>query len=214
MANSSKLKNIDAINRMLRGEHKTQTKKVFGYRNIEKAQEDALIRKIGETWNEYDADGRLIAIWEQHEGWRSKRPPMSDSAQETRDYLRKFNNCPKETCTCTNPTSLDKKFKLKLGMCFDCVTELETKMKIGGTFDSYAADKVYQNVQAFFRDRDQELEDMKRSVKSGYGFSLESGEVESWNSENPQAMIDQIESGYLEYKQRTLEFYNPDKLAE
>lgn len=211
MASSSKLKNVEAINRMLRGEHKTQTRKVFGYTNVEKNRERAAIRKPGDVWTETDSNGNTY-IWEQHEGFKSKRSPNSDMFMEVRHDLRQFKNCPKETCTCVNPSHLDKKFRITHGMCFDCVTEEETRMKISGEFDAYAAERVYENVKAFFKDRDAELDEMKRLLKDDLHIvTSEHGDIETWQTDDPDATMASIESKYLEYKEAMLSYYNPNK---
>lgn len=210
MASSSKLRNIEAINKMLRGEHRTQTRKVFGYTNIDKARESSIIRNVGDVWEEIDANGN-VHIWEQHDGWRVRKSPNSDVFQEIRDELNTFKNCPKDKCTCYKPTRLDKKFRVTHGMCFECVTAEETKMQIAGGFDAYAKRKMFENVKAFFRDRDAELEAMKKSVSDGYQFVNEGGDIETWGYENPKAEIDKLEAAYLEYKQKVLDMYDPDK---
>lgn len=209
MAKSSKLKNIEAINKMLRGEHRTQTRTSVGYENIDKKREDAKIRKVGEKWQETDIHGNVF-LWEQMEGYRVRSRPNSEFFQEVRTELNSFKNCPKETCTCTNPTHIDKKFRRIHGMCLECVTAEETRMQISGKFDDYAKQKMYENVKAFFRERDKELAAMKAEVEKEIHFVTSDGEGEKWQFDNKEAALNRIESEYLKYKEQVLKLYDPD----
>lgn len=210
MTKSSKLKNVEAVNKMLRGEHRTQTRTVIGYRDLDKIRETAIVRNVGDVWTETDSAGNVY-IWEQRDGYRVKRREHSDIFQAVRDELRQFKNCRKDVCTCVNPSNLDHKFRMTHGMCFDCVTEEETRLKLSGKFNEYAAARIYENVKAFFRDRDAELEAMKRSVRSGYNFALEAGDLENWSTDSPESIISRIEADYTAYRDAMLDYYNPNK---
>jgi len=219
MASSSKLKNIDAINKMLRGEHRSQTRKTFGFGVNPHNEAHRANHAVGDIWAEYDWEGKVICWWKQTGETTRKRYSIHPDESERLDkehfeFMYGFRNCPKEECTCKVPTRLDKKFRVTQGMCFDCVTEEETKMKLNGTFDEFASQRIYANMKAFFRDRDQELEEMKKSIRNGYGFVFEDGRVDKWESENPEAMIERIETEYIKYRDTMLDYYNPDKVPE
>ena len=57
----SKLNNVKAINEMIRGEHRTQTRKSKGY------EKKSLERKIGDSWT--DTKGQT---WVQKNGYKIK----------------------------------------------------------------------------------------------------------------------------------------------
>ena len=76
---SKKLKNIKAVNEMLLGEHKTQTKKSISFEGKKFVK-----KEVGETW--IDDDGQS---WEQKNGYRVKVGKFA----KLREDLKAFPNC-------------------------------------------------------------------------------------------------------------------------
>lgn len=203
----SKLKNIKALNEMLGGNHRTQTRKTHGFSGTELQTERAKVREVGEVWEEVGADGKTICWWKQEQGYRVKynvHPDISRTMNNIRDYLRSFPNCPKETCTCTMPTNLDKKFRTIMGMCEDCTISMETRLKIEGKFNEYALNKMKQNAEAFFKQSDIEVEVLKRQFKNMGIVDSEFGDVENWSLDNLDEMLEKIDTSYNDFKTKTL----------
>ena len=92
---SKKLKNIKAVNEMLLGEHKTQTKKVIAF-----DEKKVIKRDVGATWS--DDKGQT---WEQKNGYKVKVGKFA----KLREDLKSFPNCNKETCVCVEPGQVDLK---------------------------------------------------------------------------------------------------------
>jgi len=201
-----KLKNIEALQKMLAGEHRTQTKSSFFVdSDTWKAQQEAskITRKVGDRWIEEKADGTKI-YFEQREGYRKRSDSDWDHQkrmEEAREREYKFLKCPKEKCTCVAPKPLDEKFRKKMDMCFDCVVEMETKMKINGTFNDYAKNKMRENAKAYFRDMEIELENWKKDIRSKMYFANGDSTIESWQSSNPEELIQKMESEFNELKE-------------
>lgn len=196
----SKLKNIEALNKMLRGEHRTQTRKTFGFSG---AKNTNITRNVGDVWSEEVGEGNVV-WWEQKDGYRVKRryaPDVEEQMVKLRQYLNSFPNCQKEKCTCLQPTHLDVKFRKIMGMCHDCTVTMETRMKMRGEFDQYAIEKMKQNAISFFRQADAEVEIIKSSLQS-ISFTGENGEVESWSSENASALLERIDHDYNTLKEK------------
>ena len=204
----SKLQNIKAVKQMIDGSHRTQTKKTFGFSDIEFQRERNKTREVGEIWEEKDAEGKTVCWWEQHEGFKSRyniHPDLSKEFERIRNEKYAFPNCQKETCTCKKPTRLDEKFRRLMGMCHDCLVTLETKLKIEGKFGEYAMKKMQENAKKFFEEKDQELTEIKKTLQGPISYVAGAdGIEEKWEVENPEEMIQTIETNYNKYKDQIL----------
>lgn len=175
---SKKLQNVKAIKEMLAGTHKTQTKTTIGFET-----KDYVRREIGDQWT--DEFGNQ---WEQKKGYKVKLGKLS----EVRKKISQFPNCQKEVCTCTTPSQADKKMMAYHGMCLECVTDMETTLKLEGKFEEYERNKILQNAKAWLKQAEIEKEILKSALKAQY--ILEDGRVEEWeggmSSEELEAKID------------------------
>lgn len=210
----SKLKNVKALNEMLKGEHRTQSRKTFGFSDAEYQAEKNKTRQEGEIWEEVNALGETVCWWQQNKHTRSKyrfHPSVSVALDELRESMRSFPNCQKETCTCKSPTRLDEKFRRMTGMCEDCLISLETKLKIRGEFNEYALNKMKANADAFFKDADKEVEVIKRELKNLGFVDNEFGDVEKWTFDDVDAYLQKIDNSYQEFKEKTLERFTTEK---
>jgi hypothetical protein len=163
MAKKNKLQNIKAIEQMIDGSHKFQTKKTVGFSDAKSAAEKASKRKIGDVWEEVDPITGAVAIVEQKDGFRIRKTKNSDTMQSVRDYLRTFPNCQKDTCTCIKPSHLDEKMRKVNGMCYDCTIEFEHELKNNGEFETYALEKVRNNALSWLDQAEQEVEILKKA---------------------------------------------------
>lgn len=163
MAKKNKLQNIKAIEQMIDGSHKFQTKKTVGFSDAKSAAEKASKRKIGDVWEEVDPITGAVAIVEQKDGFRIRKTKNSDTMQSVRDYLRTFPNCQKDTCTCIKPSHLDEKMRKVNGMCYDCTIEFEHELKNNGEFETYAREKVRNNALSWLDQAEQEVEILKKA---------------------------------------------------
>lgn len=202
----SKLKNNKALQQMLEGQHRTQTKKTFGFSD---ATDKSKIREVGEVWEEKDIHGN--SIWyEQKNGYRvstNVHPDIAKEIQRIRDSLNSFPNCRKEVCSCTAPTNLDRKFQRLVGMCEECLISYETHLKITGQFNEYAMNKMKANAEAFFVHADKEVEIIKDAVNdiSFAGDENDVNPMEKWSFQDPEAFKAKIQEQYETFKQKTME---------
>ena len=95
---SKKLQNVKAIQQMLDGTHKFQTKKTHGFSDAESKGKQTEHRNVGDIWEETDVNGNTYVI-EQREGFRIRKTKNSDIFQSIRDELQSFPNCKKDVCT-------------------------------------------------------------------------------------------------------------------
>ena len=181
---SKKLKNIKAVNEMLLGEHKTQTKKSISFEGKKFVK-----KEVGETW--IDDDGQS---WEQKNGYRVKVGKFA----KLREDLKAFPNCNKETCTCIEPSQADLKMKAYHGMCLDCVVEMEHDLKLKGEYDEYERTKLLNNAEAWLKEAEVEKEVLKSTIKAS--FINEDGSIEEWDGLSEEEIVSKIDDGFEEFK--------------
>jgi hypothetical protein len=181
---SKKLKNIKAVNEMLLGEHKTQTKKSISFEGKKFVK-----KELGETW--IDDDGQS---WEQKNGYKVKVGKFA----KLREELKAFPNCNKEICTCIEPSQADLKMKAYHGMCLDCVTDMEHDLKLKGEYDEYERTKLLNNAEAWLKEAEIEKEVLKSTIKAS--FINEDGSIEDWDGLSEDEMITKIDEGFETFK--------------
>lgn len=205
----SKLKNIKAINQMLAGEHRYQTRKSVGFSDIDYQKEKNKERQVGDIWEEINAKGETVCWWEQKDGYRLKynvNPQISREFQKIKQELNSFKNCPHDECKCKKPNQLDEKFRRLMGMCHECVIDYETKLKINGKFNDYAREKMRQNALGWFKQADVEVEVIKKNIEDGISYVAGAdGIVERWETENKEALLNRIDEDYNRFKEQILE---------
>ena len=193
---SKKLKNVKAVREMIAGTHKTQTKT-----NVSFGEKKTFVkRKVGEQWT--DDDGTL---WEQKKGYKVKLGKLS----ELRQNLNKFPNCKKEICTCTNPKRNDIKMKTIHGMCFDCVIEMEHKLKIEGKYEEYEREKILANMKSWLKGAEVEKEALKTALKAK--FVNEDGSIEEWNEMSWEDVEKKIDNEFRLFKENYLKKWEEKK---
>ena len=206
---NNKLQNIKAVQQMIAGTHKFQTRKAIGFSDAESAAKKSLRHEVGDIWEETDSKGNVYII-EQKDGFRIKKTKNSDLFQEVRDELRAFPNCQKQTCTCYQANQLDEKMRKIHGMCFDCVIEMEHQLKKDGTFDEYAHNKIRENALAWLRDAEQDVVMLKQTYTEASKFVLNGeGETESYAARmTPEEFQEKIEKSFAEFKENFLKKLN------
>lgn len=203
----TKLRNVETVRKITDGTSKWHTKTVMGFTDIDSVREKVKSREEGEIWEERISE-HSKKWWRIENGIRvgyNVHPSIADQLRNVRLESKKFINCPKDICTCSNPRPIDEKFRLKTGMCEDCVITTETRLKIQGKFKDYAIEKMKNNAEAFFKQTDQEVEEMKRHLQSGINFVDGNGDVEEWRSDNPTNLLSKIDETYDHFKKSTIE---------
>jgi len=190
MANS-KLRNTEAVHKLLEGTHKSQTRKTIGWTNSERNKK----REVGEVWEEVGPGGH-VTVWEQKKGYRIKTSKAAKIVQEAIGEVENYKKCFKD-CKTTNYSRLDKKFNNTHQMCFDCVLRIETKLKCQGkeVFEEYAKTRMLANAKGFLKDARAEKEAIKESM-IGMEQIYVDGRSERWEHSNKQSIIDKVDSDF------------------
>ena len=209
MANTNKLQNIKAVQQMIDGTHKFQTKKTVGFSDADAERKRNEHHKIGDVWEYVDAHGN-ITIVEQFDGFRTRKPKNSQVLSNVREELRSYANCPKETCTCDTNYYLNQKMRAIHGMCFDCVIDMEHELKKTGKFEEYSTEKIKANALAWLQTAEQDVEMLRDAYTQASKLVINSeGETETWASRmTADEFEEKIIKGFESYKTDFLDKLN------
>jgi len=201
---SKKLQNVNAVNKMLAGEHKFQTNTTHTF---SKSNKDTKKRLVGEIWEETDSKSGITYLYEQKDGYVMKTKQDSETLQSTRDSLASFSKCPKETCTCLSPNRIDRKMKTIHGMCFDCVIDIENKLRIEGKFNEYAINKMKTNATEWIKRAEQDVEMLKEAYTRTYDVVLNAdGKTQTIDARmTPAEFAEKVEREFQEYRENFMQ---------
>jgi hypothetical protein len=186
-----KIDGVDDIKKLLHGEHSEQQRVTVGF--IPDTEKQTESRNIGDRW--FDADGNE---WEQKEGYTVKLG--KEWQQELQTYLKSFPNCRKETCTCSMPKRLDEKMRRIHGMCFDCVIDMEHKIRLQGKWDEYEKMKIKENALAWLKEAEKDKDAIAEEL-SKLDFANEFGDSEKWTVNiSKEDLLKKIEAEFEEFK--------------
>lgn len=206
---SKKLQNIKAIQQMLEGNHKFQTKKTVGFSDAKDAAKKSEHHNIGDVWEETDATG-ITYVVEQRDGFRVRKTKNSEIFQSIREEMRSFPNCRKETCTCIKANSVDEKMRKIHGMCGDCVIDMEHEMRTAGTYEEYEKNKIRENALAWLRNAERDVELLKQAYTQASEFVTNAeGETESWGAKmTPEEFEETVQKQFERFKENFLNKLN------
>jgi len=203
---SKKLQNTKAVQQMLDGTHKFQTKKTVGFSDAEQVAKRNERHEVGDTWEETDSSTGITYIYEQRDGFRVKKTKASDALQSIREEIRAFPNCRKETCTCIGTHHLDQKMRKIHGMCFDCTIEMEHELRKEGKFEEYEQSKIRENKLAWLAAAERDVAMLKQAYTQASKFVTNSeGQQEAWTARMTAEEFDEtIQKQFDKFKQEFL----------
>ncbi len=206
---SEKLQNIKAIQELLTGTHRTQTRKTFSASSTDnrskkqKNQVDAKIHAVGDTWREDDGEGNITVVTKvgPNEYYRRSERfyEIEINPEEDKKFTKQqlgFPNCPKDICEITSPSKADRRCGARSGMCLNCQLEYESKLRYSGKYNEYANEKLKQNILSFIKDAESDVEELKNKIREGISYIGENGEVEKWSGEQQDIMIEKLENDW------------------
>ena len=206
---SKKLQNVKAVQQMLDGSHKFQTKKTTGFSDAKLVAKKNERHVVGDTWEESDSVGNKFII-EQRDGFRIKKTKNSKIFQELRDDLRSFPACRKETCTCAGTHPIDKKMQIIHKMCFDCVIDMEHELKKAGTYEEYEQNKIRENALAWLAAAERDVAMLKQTYTQAAEFVTNSdGALETWGAKmSPAEFEETVQTQFNKFKENFLKNLN------
>lgn len=202
---SKKLQNVKAVQQMLDGNHKFQTKKTTGFSDAKLVAQKNERHTIGDVWEETDSTGNIFVI-EQKDGFRIRKTKNSEIFQELRDDLKSFPNCRKETCTCPGTHPIDKKMQVIHKMCFDCVIDMEHEMTKAGTYEVYSKNKIRENALAWLASAERDVNMLKQTYTQAAEFVTNSdGALETWGAKmTPTEFEETVQTQFNKFKENFL----------
>ena len=187
----SKLNNVKAINQMIRGEHRTQTRKTKGY------ETKSIERKIGDSW--LDDKGQK---WIQKNGYKAKVGKLSKIRSAVDQAI-----CP--VCD-KKATRFDKQFISREGKCHDCIVKAETLMVCEGyvknepIYERWEREKIKQNVNSFLKDAAKDVEMLKTQFTKAEYINSD-GTVDKWRlPESAKSVEESLDKQFEKFKQELL----------
>ena len=196
----AKLRNIEAIRKMLDGTHKTQSRKTVSFSDVQMTTDET--RKVGDTWT--DDNG---VEWEQRNGFKIKKGKLD----ELRSLIA-VNSMPKDCPKCGKEMKHrnDIKFWKLEKHCFDCQVAFEHNLRIEGKFDAYQKQKVYENAMAWLKYAEQEAKDIIEAFRNPATFVYVEGNFEKWaGGKTAEEVAAQIEQEFEQFKTNFIEKYKP-----
>jgi hypothetical protein len=124
--------------------------------------------------------------------------------------MRKFGNCPKETCTCISPKPIDEKMRKIHNMCLDCVIDMEHQLKTNGEYENYEREKMRANALAWLAAAEKDVEALKQAYTETMSFvSNSEGQTETWAAKmTPEEFEEIVQSNFEKFKQTFLDKLN------
>ncbi len=160
-------------------------KKEFKERDVQRAR-NLLTNKAGDRtaiqagYEKETIDRKEGDVWEES----GKKWTIKNGIRQTvtkLDSLKKLVVLPLACPTCNKSmkiTDLNKKMYAIHGKCFDCVIEMETRLKAEGKYLEYEKKMLNGNKNSYLTDLEQALDDW---MKESNTFVSEDGEVEGWS---------------------------------
>jgi len=189
----SKLNNVKAVNEMIRGEHRVQTRTSKGF------EEKSIQRQVGDSW--VDKHGQT---WVQKNGYKAKVGKLNKIRKVIEQSL-----CP--VCS-KKSTPFDKQFIIREGKCHDCIVKAETLLMCDGylkekkhrSFQGWEREKITNNVNGFLKDAAKDVEMLKkRFTKAEYVNS--DGTIDKWKlPESVESINNSLDKQFEQFKEELL----------
>ena len=188
-----KRKDVERIRNLVKGKGNNSTELQVGY--IPKIED----HKEGDIWEE---GGKK---WTIKNGLKQTATKLDKMKKEA--ILPLF--CPE--CSNLMKKRNDTKMYNIHKMCFDCVIDMEGKLKIEGKYDEYERNAIANNAEAYSDHLESYL--MEALNTSNTQYVSERGEVERWKGGiDKEKLTKEIKESIVEFKEGIEEYKNNIKL--
>ena len=108
------------------------------------------------------------------------------------------------------PKRLDEKMKAIHGMCFDCVVEMEHKIKLEKKWDEYEKEKIRQNALSWLKEAEKDKNLIAEEL-SKVEFANSFGDTEKWNTGvTKEQILQKIEEEFENFRKDFIEKLEKD----
>ena len=184
-----KRKDVERMRNLIKGKTNESSEVQIGY--TAKKEE----HKEGDIWEE---SGKK---WTIKDGIKQTVTKLDTVKKEA--ILPLF--CP--NCGSIMKKRLDSKMYKIHHKCFDCVVDMEHKMKIEGTYENYEREAVAKNAEAYLNDLEQYL--LEAINTSNTQYVSEKGEVERWKGGiNKEQFIEEMKTNLTGLRKQVEEYKN------
>jgi len=208
----SNLKNVKAIQDMLSGTHKSQTRKshYFGKTTSEIKDEDVIERfEDGKPkiWIETDHNGNRTRVT-QNNGFKSRESENGYLVRQVQKQFQMPDTCP--NCGQSmygTEERLNKKFWVTHKTCFDCVVKMETNLRNDkDAWEKYKRDRMLKNAESFFKDADEDVKGLEKMMTEAIRqVQNADGDIETFDAAmSKEKFKETVLQKYKEYKERIL----------
>lgn len=142
-------------------------------------------------------------VWEED----GKKWTIKNGIKQSITKLDRFKhliNLPLTCPSCKKPMKSDeinKKMYAIHQTCFDCVLEMESKLKLEGKFEDYQKNIVNSN-------KNSSLEDFERALESWLEekdtFVSEQGDIENWSGGDKKAIYQELKTKIADWKKQDI----------
>lgn len=131
----------------------------------EKTEQQRVKEKIDGFMNRYA--NQQVYGWkpEFDKDFKSEKSKPKDDGPSIMEMARMPLFCPK--CKRIMNKKLDTKMYWRRQMCFDCVIEFETQLRIEGKYEEYEQNVIKENIRSFIKDTEQQVKEEKEKLDSG-----------------------------------------------
>ena len=209
----SKLQNVKAVQQLLAGTHKTQTRQSHYYgKTITEINEDDIIEKFKNgkprIWIETDSSTNVRTRVTQNEGFKSRESESGYLIRQAQKELIMPSECP----NCGNSMhnhekKLNEKFWSIHKQCFDCIVKKESILRNDEeAWDLYQREKMYENAKSFFNEADEDVKGLEKIMTQAIRqVQNADGDIESFEASlSKEKFKDTVLKKYKEYKKKTL----------
>ena len=184
-----KRKDVERLRNLIKGNTNDSAETQIGYtKKIELYQE-------GDVWEE---NGKK---WTIKDGIKQSHTKLDQIKKEV--FTPLF--CPE--CSNIMKKRMDSKMYKIHKKCFDCVIEMEHKLKLEGKYDEYEKNLVAHNALSYANDLEQYL--LEAINTSNKQYVSENGEVERWKGGiDKEKLTQEVKNGIEEFKKDVNNYIN------
>ena len=144
-------------------------------------------------WDKHQVDHKEGDVWEEDgRTWTIKNGIKQNITKL--DKIKNMAIIPLACPTCKKPmkvNDINKKMYSIHQMCFDCVVDMEAKIKLEGKWDEYAKNIMNSNKNASLEEFEQAIDSW---VQEKDTFVSEAGDIESWSGGDKKKMYEEIKA--------------------